>query len=89
MAAPRQRDVAWRRCGSGGSATARRWRQLGGGAVAVAAAVATARQCDGSGSLAAAAWRRRTALRRQAMDGARARVIDGVTATLRQRNAQW
>ena len=34
-----RRDVAWRRCGgggsvsgSGGSATARRWRQLGGGA---------------------------------------------------------
>jgi len=37
LAAARQCDVAWRRCGgggsisgSGGSATARRWRQLGG-----------------------------------------------------------
>jgi hypothetical protein len=46
----------------------------------------------------AAAWRRhggggsaatRTARRRQAMDGARARVIEDVTATLRRRNAQW
>ena len=39
MAAARQRDIAWRRCGGGGSvsggggsATARRRRQLGGGA---------------------------------------------------------
>ena len=58
-----------------------------GGSSAVAAVVAAARHRDVGGSLAAAQrWRQRGS---EAMDGARARVIDGVTATLRQRNAQW
>jgi hypothetical protein len=71
--------------GGGGSAIAQRQRQLGGGAMAVAVSVAAAQQCDGGGSFAEA-WRRHW---RQAMDGVRARVIDGVTATLRRRNARW
>jgi hypothetical protein len=35
---------------------------------------------------AARRWRQRGS---EAMDGARARVIDGVTATLQRRTAQW
>ncbi len=68
--------AAWRRRGGGGSAIARCWWHLGGGAVAALWRLQRQR-------------RRRTARRRQAMDGARARAIDGVTAMLRQRNARW
>ena len=57
--------------------------------VAAAAAAAAWWRRGGGDSTAAAAQRQRTARRRQVMDGARARVIDGVTATLRRRNARW
>jgi hypothetical protein len=81
VAAVRQRDVAWRRCGSGDSVSG------GGGS----------RLRDVGGSLAEARWRwqRRwrqrdsataAAARRGGGVGARARAIDGVTATLRRRN---
>ena len=52
-------------------------------------AVAWAWRRRGGGGSAAAARRRRKAQRRQAMDRVRARAIDGVTATLRGRNARW
>ena len=56
----------------------------------IAVAAPAARHHDVGGSLAAAR-RRCTARRRQAMDGARARAIDGVMVmvTVRQRNARW
>jgi hypothetical protein len=95
--------AAWRQCGGGGSATLQRWGQLGGGAAAAAHSATMAARwqqrsgCGGGGSatswrqrhLAAARWRR-TAQRRQAMDWARARAIDGVTVTMTlwRRNAQ-
>jgi hypothetical protein len=70
--------------GGGGSATVRQRQWLLGDGVAMAW-----RQRQLVGVAAVAVRWRRTARRRQAMDGARARAIDGVTATLRRRNAQW
>jgi hypothetical protein len=61
----------------------RRWRQRD------SATAAAALRRRGGGVAAVAARRRRTARRRQAMDGARARAIDGVKAMLRRRNARW
>ncbi len=95
--------AAWRRRGGGGRAVAaarqlRRWRQHESATSAAAwsrrggGSSATARcwwQLGGGAAAAAVSTRRCTARRRQAMDGARARAIDGVTATLWQRNVRW